>query len=104
MADIKIAHKIINLKEKKRKINKNPIDENYESLKCDVITLDEESDEYQMINTYLQNTRDGRTMKLIDVFKVMRDKEDKRYNPKKLRNKMLLWHGSRFSNFVGILS
>ena len=38
------------------------------------------------------------------MFKLERDGEDKRYNPKKLGNKMLLWHGSRFSNFVGILS
>jgi len=43
-------------------------------------------------------------MELLDVFKLKRDGEDKRFNPSKFGNKVLLWHGSRFSNFVGILS
>jgi len=38
------------------------------------------------------------------AYTVDRDGEDKIYNPAKLGNKMLLWHGSRFSNFGGILS
>ncbi len=43
-------------------------------------------------------------MKLLDVFKLKRQGEDKKFNPNKYGNKKLLWHGSRFSNFVGILS
>lgn len=43
-------------------------------------------------------------LQLVDCFKIKRDGEDKIYNPKNLGNKKLLWHGSRFSNFVGILS
>jgi len=39
------------------------------------------------------------------VFKIKRDGEAQRYKPfKKLHNRMLLWHGSRVSNFAGILS
>ena len=38
------------------------------------------------------------------MIKIKRDGEDKIFNPKKLGNKKLLWHGSRFSNYVGILS
>lgn len=58
-----------------------------------------------MIETFLHNTKDHySTVKLLDAFKLCRDGEDKRYNPKNYGNKMLLWHGSRFSNFVGILS
>ena len=41
---------------------------------------------------------------MVDCFKINREGEDKVYNPNKLGNKKLLWHGSRFSNFVGILS
>jgi hypothetical protein len=40
----------------------------------------------------------------VECFKIARDGEDKAYNPKKLDNKKLLWHGSSYSNFVGILS
>ena len=39
-----------------------------------------------------------------NVFKLKRQGEDKIFNPNKLGNKKLLWHGSLFSNFVGILS
>lgn len=39
------------------------------------------------------------------VFKVERQNEDARYAPfKNLHNRKLLWHGSRLTNFVGILS
>jgi hypothetical protein len=38
------------------------------------------------------------------VFSVKREKEEERFNPKNLGNRKLLWHGSRLSNYVGILS
>jgi poly [ADP-ribose] polymerase len=39
------------------------------------------------------------------VFKVTRSGEEKTYKPfKKLHNRKLLWHGSRLTNFAGILS
>ena len=50
------------------------------------------------------NTSHGYNLKMLDLWKVERDGEDKKYNPLKLDNKKLLWHGSRFSNFVGILT
>ena len=43
-------------------------------------------------------------MRIVDAFKVNRHGESEGFNPKKLTNSKLLWHGSRFSNFVGILS
>ncbi len=67
-------------------------------------TLKDDHEEYKMIETYISNTNDGRKLKLLDVFKVEREGEDKKFNPKNLGNKKLLWHGSRFSNYVGILS
>ena len=39
------------------------------------------------------------------IFKIERDGEKKRYKPfKELPNRKLLWHGSRTTNFAGILS
>jgi hypothetical protein len=43
-------------------------------------------------------------LKIVDAFKVDRHGESTGFNPDKLNNSKLLWHGSRFSNFVGILS
>ncbi len=42
-------------------------------------------------------------MDVIDVFELDREGEKLRYNTQ-IGNEMLLWHGSRLSNFVGILS
>ena len=41
---------------------------------------------------------------MLECFKIAREGEADKYNPKNLDNKKLLWHGSRYSNFVGILS
>ena len=39
------------------------------------------------------------------IFKIEREGESQRYKPfKQLRNRRLLWHGSRTTNFAGILS
>ena len=45
------------------------------------------------------------SLEVLEVFRVDREGEEKRYKPfSKLHNKQLLWHGSRKTNFVGILS
>ena len=56
-----------------------------------------------MINDYVQNTSKGMNLSIVDAFDIERDGEGDIFNPSKLNNKRLLWHGSRFSNFVGIL-
>jgi len=41
----------------------------------------------------------------LQIFKVAREGEAKVYKPfRDLHNRMLLWHGSRTTNFAGILS
>ena len=57
-----------------------------------------------MINRYVKNTSCERRLRIVDCFKIEREGEQQIFNPNKLGNKKLLWHGSRFSNFVGILS
>ena len=86
------------------KLDRNPIDENYDKLNCEIKTLNDKDEEFKMISKYLENSRNGRNLRLMDCFKINRQGENERYNPNKLENKKLLWHGSRFSNFVGILS
>ena len=57
-----------------------------------------------MIDTYIQNTSNYYKLKIQDMFEIEREGEKKIFNPLKLKNKKLLFHGSRFSNFPGILT
>lgn len=91
-------------KQSKQIVQKNPIDESYENLQCGIEALEGKDKEYQLIEEYFINTSNGRKLEIIDVFKIDRENEADEYNPDNLGNKKLLWHGSRFSNFVGILS
>jgi len=91
----------------------NPIDKQYESLNLNEATpLDKSSQEYLNLAAYLQKTH-GKThyLKLAveDIFRIERAGESQRYTDAgydKLANdnRYLLWHGSRVTNFAGILS
>lgn len=88
---------------------KNPLDGHYEQLKSDIEPLDKSSHEYKLLSNYVKNTHapthTNYILDIEDIFKVVRKGEDRRYKPfKKMHNRQLLWHGSRLSNFVGILS
>jgi poly [ADP-ribose] polymerase len=57
-----------------------------------------------MIKTHAK-THDQFTLKLRELFKTSRDIEFQRFkNFETLDNHQLLWHGSRTTNFAGILS
>lgn len=88
---------------------KNPLDAHYKQLKTEIDVLDRKSQEFKMIEAYVKNTHADthRQYELIieDVYKVKRQGEDKRFKKfKKMHNRRLLWHGSRTTNFAGILS
>ena len=57
-----------------------------------------------MIDKYVQKGSCGSRLSIVDCFEIEREGEAGIFNPDNLGNKKLLWHGSRFSNFVGILS
>lgn len=81
----------------------------YESLHTRLTPLDPTSDTYKMIEKYAYNTQEaprGRpTFTIEDIFAVEREGELTRYRPwAEDANRALLWHCSRLSNFVGILS
>ena len=60
--------------------------------------------EEYVVNTHAP-THSSYSLELMDVFKIERHGEGKRYKPfRKLPNRKLLWHGSRTTNFAGILS
>ncbi|KAH8292667.1 hypothetical protein KR044_013023 [Drosophila immigrans] len=107
LSEIEVAYKII--KSENNVDGINPIDKHYEQLKTQLEPLDKKSNEFAILNNYVQNTHasthSSYELEVIDVFKVFRQGEARRFKPfKKLHNRKLLWHGSRLTNFVGILS
>lgn len=88
---------------------KSPIDSHYEQLRTDIVPIAHDSDEFALLQQYVMNTH-GTThsnydLVVEDIFKVARKGEDRRYKPfKKMPNRQLLWHGSRLTNYVGIMS
>ncbi|XP_070152287.1 poly [ADP-ribose] polymerase [Polyergus mexicanus] len=87
----------------------NPLDSHYKQLKTDIDVLDKTSEEFKMIEKYVQNTHAAThtqyKLEIEEVFVVKRHGEEQRFKPfKKLPNRKLLWHGSRTTNFAGILS
>jgi poly [ADP-ribose] polymerase len=57
-----------------------------------------------MIETYIKNTKNSYKLHVQEIFQIERDGEKKIFNPTNLGNRKLLFHGSRFSNFPGILT
>ncbi|KAL4708395.1 hypothetical protein ACJJTC_019631 [Scirpophaga incertulas] len=87
----------------------SPISNNYKKLKAEISPLARDTSEFDLIAKYMANTHaathSNYTLEIEEVFKVIREGEDKRYKPfKKLHNRRLLWHGSRSTNFAGIIS
>ncbi|XP_023231702.1 poly [ADP-ribose] polymerase 2-like isoform X3 [Centruroides sculpturatus] len=86
-------------------IKLNPIDYHYKMLNCGLEPLEHSDKEFEMVELYVQNTH-GEThrsysLSVTDVFKCSKSGEDKNFRD--YGNKMLLWHGSRLSNWPGIL-
>ncbi|XP_077414565.1 poly [ADP-ribose] polymerase 2 isoform X2 [Vanacampus margaritifer] len=87
--------------------DEHPLDRHYRSLNCLLEPLDPIGEEYKVIEKYLQSTHATThcdyTMRVMDIFAVDRDGESSHFLSH-IHNRMLLWHGSRLSNWVGILS
>ncbi|XP_048337120.1 poly [ADP-ribose] polymerase 1 isoform X1 [Ziziphus jujuba] len=86
------------------------IDDKYKKLRCEVVPLSHDSEDYRLIEKYLLTTHAPThtdwSLELEEVFSLEREGEYDKFAPyrQKLSNRMLLWHGSRLTNFVGILS
>jgi len=84
------------------------IDKRFEQLKLtECEALDKKSDEYQGLKEYLINTA-GHThnirYRLQDIFRIEREGESERFEKSKYanmkdKNRRLLWHGSRTTNY-----
>jgi poly [ADP-ribose] polymerase 1 len=83
----------------------NSFDAYYRQLNADIKPVPQNSEEFKLIETYIHNSKGPYSCSLVEVFKVKRHGEEKRYEQfKRLHNRQLLWHGSTLTNFVSIVS
>ncbi|XP_064103766.1 poly [ADP-ribose] polymerase 1-like [Macrobrachium nipponense] len=109
LSEIEVAYNLLKSEDDEEDKSADPIDKHYRKLKTKMEVLDHSSSEFKMIEKYVNNTHatTHSHYKLVveDVFKVERQGEKKRYKPfRQLHNRQLLWHGSRLTNYAGILS
>lgn len=87
----------------------HPIDRNYQQLNLKLVPLDRNSEKWQVLSKWVAQTHapthTDYKLKILDIFEVDRPKDRQDFVAyEDLHNQMLLWHGSRMSNWVGILS
>ncbi|KAJ5698679.1 hypothetical protein N7462_000684 [Penicillium macrosclerotiorum] len=111
LTDMDVANEI--LKDSKQVSDIHELDRQFQSLGMEEMTsLEHDSTEFHELSSYLLNSR-GATHHLkytiIDIFRIERRGENARFSSSsfadlKNSDRRLLWHGSRSSNFGGILS
>jgi len=107
LLEIEVAYSLLSGGEKEKDVD--PIDSHYKKLKTEIEVLEKSTEEFKVIEEYVKNTHASThtqySLEIAEVFKVARKGEAKRFKPfRALPNRMLLWHGSRVTNFAGILS
>ncbi|XP_026191890.1 poly [ADP-ribose] polymerase 1 [Cyclospora cayetanensis] len=87
--------------------DRHPLDAQYDQLCCKLEPLPEGNEERQLVCRLISNTHapTHNTWKLKErsVFKCDRKGETERFN-REMGNRMLLWHGSRLTNWPSILA
>ncbi|XP_054618362.1 poly [ADP-ribose] polymerase 1 [Dunckerocampus dactyliophorus] len=107
LLDIEVAYSL--LRGGAQDNESDPIDINYEKLKTQIEVVDKTTQEAEIIMQYVKNTHAAThntyTLEVEDIFKINREGERQRFRPfEELHNRQLLWHGSRTTNYAGILS
>ncbi|KAF8929984.1 hypothetical protein BGZ58_008544 [Dissophora ornata] len=113
LGEIEIAQRL--MKENKKAdeaMTINPLDQQFASLKLNKLEpMDKSSERFKLIEQFVKNSH-GKTHSMYnlvidEVFDLERQGETERFEDAgfdKLHNRRLLWHGSRLTNYVGILS
>ncbi|KAF5854804.1 hypothetical protein ETB97_011334 [Aspergillus alliaceus] len=111
LTDMEVANGI--MKDSKDADTVHQLDRQFQSLKMQEMTpLERSSTEFTELENYLNQSRASThnlRYNVINIFRIERDGENDRFNSSKygkLNNsdRRLLWHGSRSTNFGGILS
>lgn len=108
LGDIEIAQNLLKQADDAN-LSENPIDGHYRALKTALTPLARDSDTFKMLHRYVQQTHapthTAYKLEVINIFEVARDGEAARASKyAAMPNHQLLWHGSRLTNWMGILS
>lgn len=89
-------------------LNMNPIDVKYRKLRTKITPLETYQQEFSIIQRMVENTQSADFpfgIELEGIYEVEREGEVDRFAPyAKMPHHRLLWHGSRITNYIGILS
>jgi len=107
LTDIEIAQRLM-AERGDEDLNMNPIDVNYRKLRCEINPLAGYRSEYQIIQDMVNHTQSKEfdyDLSVEGIFEIDRAGEAERFEPfTKLPHHRLLWHGSRTTNYIGLLS
>ena len=102
LSDIQVALKILSSVQDS---NIHPIDRKYDQLKIDINPMAKKSQEWKLLEKSIKTTHASThnlyDMEVLDLFSL--DKENETKNFQDCGNSRLLYHGSRLSNWAGIL-
>ncbi|GAY40966.1 hypothetical protein CUMW_055830 [Citrus unshiu] len=107
LGEIEVATKLL---EDDTEIQADPLYSHYQRLHCQLTPLEVDSLEFSLIANYLLNTHakthSAYSVDIVQIFRVEREGETERFRKQfsNSKNRMLLWHGSRLTNWTGILS
>ncbi|VDL70778.1 unnamed protein product [Nippostrongylus brasiliensis] len=107
LKDIEVSYKVLR-SARESKDNRAHVDRFYDKMHCQLHPLERDNDEFKvsMVSMYL-SLGHGLThmfsMEIVNVYSVYKEDEYRRFKGS-IGNSMLLWHGSRVSNFYNILS
>lgn len=92
-----------------QELNMNPLDVKYRKLRTKIVPLESYQQEYSVIQKMVENTQSKdfqfSSVSLEGVYEIEREGEVQRFEPfSKMPHHRLLWHGSRTTNYIGILS
>lgn len=111
LMELEVAYNLMKVKEEDTGKEKemHPLDLQYSKLNTQITLLERESEEFGHLQAYVRNTHaethQQYSLDIVEVFKVERHDEKKRHKVlDKWKNRHLLWHGSRVTNYPGILS
>lgn len=99
-------HTSLDLFKKNALESRHPLDRFYKTLDCGLTELDCKEEDYKLIKVAILNTHGtthiGYRLVLQNVFRIEKTSYNRSF--RSVGNHRMLWHGSRSSNFAGILS
>ncbi|VVB06996.1 unnamed protein product [Arabis nemorensis] len=106
LGEIELATKLLSVD---KGLQDDPLYYHYQQLNCGLTPVGSDSEEFSMVANYMENTHakthSGYTVEIAQLFRASRAVEADRFQQfSTSKNRMLLWHGSRLTNWAGILS